>query len=78
MGQAALFQPLRHVLQRAVDRRSNRARYDALAQVEDLAVRRRTPMSAEAIADDLLDVVGRTVQPASATVWLVRSGPGMP
>ena len=75
---AALFQPLRHVLQRAVDRRFNRARYDALAQVEDFAVRLRTPVSAEVIAGDLLDVVGRTVQPATATVWLVRSGPGMP
>lgn len=78
LAAAALFQPLRHALQRAVDRRFNRARYDALAQVEDFAVRLRTPVSAEAIAGDLLEVVGRTVQPASATVWLVRSGPGMP
>ena len=73
LAAAALFQPLRHVQQQAVDRRFNRARYDALAQVEDFAVRLRTPVSTEAIAGDLLDVVDRTVQPASATLWLVRS-----
>jgi hypothetical protein len=73
LAAAALFQPLRRVLQEAVDRRFNRARYDALAQVEEFAGRLRTPVSTEAIAGDLLDVVGRTVQPASATLWLVRS-----
>jgi hypothetical protein len=71
LAAAALFQPLRHVLQRAVDRRFNRARYDALAQVDAFAGRLRTPATAEAITGDLLDVVGRTVQPSSATVWLV-------
>jgi hypothetical protein len=67
---AALFAPLRHLLQAAVDRRFNRSRYDALAQVEDFAVRLRTPVSTEAITGDLLAVVGRTVQPATASVWL--------
>jgi hypothetical protein len=73
LAAAALFQPLRHALQKAVDRRFHRARYDALAQVEDFAVRLRDPVSTEAIAGDLLEVVDRTVQPASATLWLVRS-----
>jgi hypothetical protein len=69
---AALFQPLRHLLQRAVDRRFNRSRYDALAQVEDFAVRLRTPLDTEAITGDLVSVVTRTVQPASVSVWLTR------
>ena len=71
LAAAALFQPLRHALQRVVDRRFHRARYDALAQVEEFAVRLRTPNSTETIAGDLLDVVDRTVQPTSSSIWLV-------
>src|SRR6202035_2118380 len=71
---AALFNPLRVRIQRLVDRRFNRARYDAEATVAAFTARLRDAGEIDAIRADLLDVVNRAVQPTHASVW-IRPGP---
>jgi hypothetical protein len=67
---AALFNPLRVRLQRLVDRRFNRARYDAQATVEAFTARLRDAVELDAIRSDLLDAVNRAVEPVHASLWL--------
>ena len=67
---AALFQPARRRLQALVDRRFNRARYDAARTVERFSGRLRDHVDLDTLATELLGVVDRTVQPASASLWL--------
>jgi hypothetical protein len=67
---AALFNPLRRRLQRLVDRRFNRARYDAEATVAAFTARLRDAVEIDAIRTDLLDAVNRAVEPAHASVWI--------
>ncbi|MFI5049034.1 MAG: hypothetical protein ACHQEA_04115 [Gaiellales bacterium] len=67
---AAAFQPLRRVIQRAVDRRFYRAGYDAQAAVDGFSERLREQIDLDALCEELRSVVSGTVQPAHATVWL--------
>jgi hypothetical protein len=67
---AALFNPLRRRVQRVVDRRFNRARYDAEATVTAFAARLRDAVDLDAVQAELLEVVQQTVEPCHATVWL--------
>jgi uncharacterized membrane protein len=69
---AALFSPLRRRAQRLVDRRFNRARYDADATVAAFAGRLRDEVDLERVQRDLLDVVRESVEPSHVAVW-VRS-----
>jgi hypothetical protein len=70
LGAAALFNPLRVRIQRLVDRRFNRARYDAEATVAAFTARLRDAVEIAAIRSDLLDTVNRAVQPTHASVWI--------
>jgi histidine kinase-like protein len=70
LAAAALFNPLRVRIQRVVDRRFNRARYDAEATVAAFTARLRDAVEIDAIRADLLDVVNRAVQPTHASVWI--------
>ncbi|HEX4520012.1 MAG TPA: hypothetical protein VH063_10570 [Gaiellaceae bacterium] len=70
LAAAALFNPLRARIQRLVDRRFNRTRYDAEALVAAFAGRLRHAVALETIELELLDAVNRAVVPASASVWL--------
>jgi hypothetical protein len=72
---AAAFQPLRRGIQRAVDRRFDRRRYDAAATIEAFAVRLRRQVDADALTAELLAVVDQTVQPTRTSLWL-RPAPG--
>ena len=70
LAAAALFNPLRRRIQRVVDRRFNRARYDAEATVAAFTVRLRDAVEIDAIAADLRDAVNRAVAPTHTSVWI--------
>lgn len=70
---AALFQPLRKRVQARVDRRFNRARYDADRTVEAFRTRLRDEVDLDSVRGELLGVVRDTLQPQSAGVWLRSS-----
>lgn len=67
---AALFGPLRRRVQRWVDRRFNRSRYDADQEVSRFTERLRNEVELGVTIADLIGVVTRTVQPVSTGVWL--------
>jgi hypothetical protein len=67
---AAVFNPLRRRVQRAVDRRFNRARYDADAAVAAFSARLKDAVDLDAVRTDLLDVVRRSLEPAHVSVWV--------
>jgi uncharacterized membrane protein len=69
---AALFQPLRRRIQTAIDRRFNRARYDAEREVEAFAARVRDEVQVGRVADALTDTMRDTMAPRIAGVWLRR------
>lgn len=67
---AAAFNPLRRRLQSGVDRRFNRARYDAARTVDAFAVRLRDEVDPAIVVTDLLTVASRSVQPTTISLWL--------
>jgi hypothetical protein len=69
---AALFQPLRRRVQSVVDRRFNRASYDADQTVEAFAVALRHEIDPSQIRISLLALIGRSIAPSSAELWLRR------
>jgi len=72
---AALFQPARRRIKAVVDRRFNRARYDAVRTVEGYSARLRDQVDLGTLSSELLAVVDQTVQPTTASLWL-RPGRG--
>jgi hypothetical protein len=67
---AALFTPLRRRVQRAVDRRFNRARYDAQKMVAAFAVRLKDTVNPDAVQADLASVIQRALEPTHVSMWL--------
>jgi hypothetical protein len=67
---AALFRPLRSRIQRVVDHRFNRTRYDAKATVDALASRLRDAIAIDTLVDDLEQATAAAVQPRSVSLWL--------
>jgi hypothetical protein len=72
---ASLFQPVRRRIQRVVDRRFHRARYDADRTVDAFAGRLRDSVDLPRLVGDLRQTASTTVEPSSSTVWL-RPGAG--
>jgi hypothetical protein len=70
LAAAALFSPLRRRTQRVVDRRFNRARYDAEAIVASFSARLRDAVDPETVHAELLTAVERAIEPAHASVWV--------
>jgi hypothetical protein len=71
---AALFHPLRRRVQRVVDRRFNRARYDADRMVAAFAARLQDALDLDSVRDDLASVVYKTLEPAHVSVWIRERG----
>ena len=74
LAAAAAFSPLRRRVQRVVDRRFNRARYDADVTVAAFAARLREEVDLDSVRADLAGVVTRTLEPAHLSVWLGERG----
>jgi hypothetical protein len=70
LAAAALFNPVRRRVQHAVDRRFNRARYDADAAVEAFAAHLAGAVALPELRADLVAVVSGALEPAHLAVWL--------
>ena len=75
---AALFSPLRKRVQRVVDRRFNRARYDADQMVAAFAARLKDSVDLDAVQADLASAVQQALEPAHVSMWMNngRQAPG--
>jgi hypothetical protein len=67
---AALFNPVRRRVQHAVDRRFNRARYDAERLVTAFAARLQDAVDPDAVRADLTGVIQTALEPAHVSVWI--------
>ena len=76
LAAAALFNPLRKRVQHQVDRRFNRARYDAEATVTAFRVRLREAVDLETVQRELLRAADRAVEPAHTSLWVRPAGTG--
>ena len=70
LAAAALFSPVRRRVQRAVDRRFNRVRYDADQTVAAFAARLKDAVDLDAVRDDLASVVHQVLEPAHVSLWI--------
>jgi hypothetical protein len=70
LAAAALFSPVRRRVQRFVDRRFNRARYDAETTVAAFADRLKDAVNLDAARDDLAQTVHEALEPAHLSVWV--------
>ena len=70
LAAAALFNPLRRRVQRLVDRRFNRARYDADNTVAAFAARLQDTTGPDAVRSDLIGTVSNALEPAHLSLWL--------
>jgi hypothetical protein len=66
---AALFSPLRSRVQQLVDRRFNRARYDAGQMVAMFAAQLKDTTDLDTVQSDLTSAIQRALEPAHVSIW---------
>jgi hypothetical protein len=70
LAAAALFNPVRRRVQKRVDQRFNRARYDADHTVAAFAARLKDAVDLDSVRDDLADIVHQALEPAHVSLWI--------
>jgi len=79
LAAAALFNPVRRRVQHRVDRRFNRARYDADETIAAFAARLKDAVDLDTVRADLATVVQTALEPAHVRVWTTgRQSAGVP
>lgn len=71
LAAAAAFRPARTRIQRLVDRRFNRARYDVQRTLDGFRERVRNDVDLDRLGADLVSVTKETLQPAGAMLWML-------
>jgi hypothetical protein len=74
LAAAALFNPLRRRVQRGVDHRFNRTRYDAERVMDGFTGTLRDEVDPDWVVTGWVSVVNDTMHPASAGVWVRQGG----
>jgi hypothetical protein len=74
---AALFQPLHHRLQRSIDRRFYRSKYNAARIIANFSATLRNEVDLAQLSEHLITVVHDTMQPAHVSLWLRHPEPSL-
>jgi hypothetical protein len=70
LGVAAASQPLRGRIQRGIDRRFYRRRYDATRVLAEFGATLHREVDLDRLSEQLVGVVERTMEPAHVSLWL--------
>jgi hypothetical protein len=67
---AAAFRPVRRRVQRVIDHRFNRSRYDAAEAIDLFTTRLRDEVDIDTLSADLQTLIHHTMEPAHVSLWL--------